>query len=379
MDYKKIDKLIMKYLIIIVVLLTILFNIHDLINLVSYILSAFNNLIFAGMLAYVLNIVMSRIETFIVQSKIKPLIKAKRSISILFSLLVIWAIIYSLLNLVIPELVTAIGILLETLPSHLDNFTNVLLNLFDEIPNVEAYLTGVDFDWKSILDGAINLFTSGFTNVIGTTFNIVTVIAGSLFNWLLIFVLAIYFLAEKERFIRAYHRLPRLYLAKKHSDRIHNIFTVTNQTFSSFISGQCIEAVILGTLCALGMIILKMPYAIMIGILVGTINIIPIIGAYIGGAIGIFMVFTIDPMLAIGFAIYLVILQQFESNVIYPRVVGNSVGLPGVYVLATVIVGGALAGVTGMFLGIPTVASIYKLTKAHIVKKEQEIKEVSSI
>ena len=113
-----------------------------------------------------------------------------------------------------------------------------------------------------------------------------------------------------------------------------------------------------------------MPYALMIGILVGFINIIPIVGAYVGGAIGVFMVFTVNPMMAIGFLIFLVILQQFESNFIYLRVVGNSVGLPGIYVLASVMVFGTLAGIPGMFLGIPTVASIYKLAKIYIKKKE---------
>lgn len=373
MDYKKIDKLIMKYLIIILAIIAVLLNIHDLLNITNYILTAFSNLIIAAMLAYVLNIIMSKIEVFIIKSNIKQLIKIKRGISIIFSLLVIWAIIYSLLNLIIPELVTAISILIETLPQQLDRFTTIIINTFDEIPNVESYLIGIEFDWKSLIDSTISIFTSGFTNVIGTTFSIVTVIAGSLFNWLLIFVFALYILIEKERFNRIYHRLAKIYLSKNHYMKLNNIFTVTHQTFKAFISGQCIEATILGSLCAIGMMILQMPYAIMIGVLVGTINIIPIIGAYIGGAIGIFMVFTVNPMQAIAFAVYLVILQQFESNVIYPRVVGNSVGLPGIYVLGTVIVGGALAGIPGMFLGIPLVASIYKLMKQYIENVELQL------
>ena len=124
---------------------------------------------------------------------------------------------------------------------------------------------------------------------------------------------------------------------------------------------------------SMGMYLLNMPYPLMIGVLVGLINIIPMIGAYIGGAIGMFMVFTVDPMMSLGFLVYLCILQQFESNVIYPRVVGSSVGLPGIYVMMTVVVFGSLAGIPGMFLGIPTVASIYKLAKIHIQNKEKEL------
>lgn len=373
MDYKKIDKLIMKYLIIIIILISILFNIHSILNILQFILLAFNNILIAIMVAYILNIIMSKIEKFIIQSNIKYLIKWKRAISILFSLLVIWIIIYSLLHLIIPELIRAIAILFDTLPHHLDQFTTFLITTFNEIPFIDSYIQGHQFDGSTILESIMNLSTTGFTNVIGTTINIVTVIATRLFNWLLIFVFAIYLLVEKERFKNLYKRLSIIYLSSSHQNQIDNILTITHQTFKAFISGQCIEAIILGSLCASGMTILQMPYAIMIGILVGTINIIPIVGAYIGGGIGIFMVFTVDPMLSLGFAIYLIILQQFESNIIYPRVVGNSVGLPGIYVLGTVIIGGALAGILGMFLGIPIVASLYKLIKQHINQKEIEL------
>ena len=132
------------------------------------------------------------------------------------------------------------------------------------------------------------------------------------------------------------------------------------------------EAAILGSLCALGMTILHMPYPLMIGTLVGVINIIPMIGAYIGGAIGVFMVFTVNPITAIWFLIYLCILQQIESNLIYPRVVGSSVGLPGVYVMMTVIVFGSLAGILGMLFGIPIMASIYRLSKEYVAYAEKQ-------
>ena len=151
---------------------------------------------------------------------------------------------------------------------------------------------------------------------------------------------------------------------------------IINQTFSAFIGGQCIEATILGTLCTLGMIILRMPYPAMIGTLVGVINIIPMIGAYIGGAIGMFMVFTVSPIMSLWFLLYLCILQQIESNVIYPHVVGNSVGLPGIYVMMTVVIFGSLAGIPGMFLGIPTMASVYKIGVLYLSRKER-LKEMN--
>ena len=144
-----------------------------------------------------------------------------------------------------------------------------------------------------------------------------------------------------------------------------------SKTFHSFIGGQFIEACILATLCSVGMLLLRMPYAVMIGIMVGFINIIPMVGAYIGGVVGFLMVLTVSPVQAVIFLVYLVVLQQIESNLIYPKVVGNSVGLPGIYVMISVIVLGSLAGIPGMLLGIPSVASLYKLLRRYITYKEQ--------
>ena len=283
---------------------------------------------------------------------------------------------YFLITLVVPSLSEAIGVIVQVLPKYFENAQKFLVNLFENNPQLADSIGNLDIDWKNLIQSGINVLSTGVTNVVGTTFNVVTVIVNSVFNFVLMFIFAIYVLLEKERFVQLYHRLTKLYLSETVKRRMDKCLHIINQTFSAFIGGQCIEATILGTLCTLGMIILRMPYPAMIGTLVGVINIIPMIGAYIGGAIGMFMVFTVSPIMSLWFLLYLCILQQIESNVIYPHVVGNSVGLPGIYVMMTVVIFGSLAGIPGMFLGIPTMASVYKIGVLYLNRKER-LKEMN--
>lgn len=367
---KTLNNYIIKYIILIACLVLAILKFDYILDFFITVLNAFSNIIFAAMLAYVINIIMSRIENLLGRIHIQWINKYKRAWSLILSLLIIIFVIYSLINLVLPEFFKAIQVLLSALPHYFVQLQNFLEEVFKNIPNLSNSIGSAQINWKNIISNILSFAGSGVTSILDTTFDLVYTITGSLFNFLLIAIFAIYLLLDKDRFSRLYYRLSRLYLTEEKQHQLHRALLIIHQSFSSFIGGQCIEAVILSTLCATGMFILQMPYALMIGILVGVINIIPIIGAYVGGAIGVFMVFTVNPMMAIGFLVFLVILQQFESNFIYPRVVGNSVGLPGVYVLASVMVFGTLAGIPGMFLGIPTVASIYKLAKIYIKKKE---------
>lgn len=366
------DKKIWSYIIGIALIVVCIMHLDKIGGLLLYVWNAIQVVVYGGMIAYVLNLVMTRIERLLEKANNRILLKLKRSIALLLSICIIITIIYLLLAIVIPTLSEASQVLIKVLPGYFDDTQKFLMNLFENNPQIVKLLGNIQIDWKKLFDQAFAFLGTGISSVLGSTFNIVNVVVGILFDALLAIILAIYILLDKERFIRLYYRLSKLYLKPSQSEKLTNTLRVIHQTFSAFIGGQCIEAVILGSLCATGMYILKMPYPLMIGVLVGLINIIPMIGAYIGGAIGMFMVFTVNPMLSIGFLVYLCILQQFESNVIYPRVVGNSVGLPGIYVMMTVVVFGALAGIAGMLLGIPLVASIYKLAKKHVEKKEEE-------
>lgn len=372
MDYKKIDKMITKYILLIACLIVIIVNFNSVLGGFQMIVNAFSNIIFATMLAYVINIIMTRIENLLSKVNHQVIQKMKRPLSMIFSLIIIVIVIFSLIRLVVPEFMKAVGVLSSALPTYFIELQDFLTRLFVDMPELAKNIQAIQIDWNNLFSNVLSFAGSGIGSVLGTTFNLVSVITNSLFNILLIFIFSLYLLLDKDRFLRLYHRLTKLFLSERNCKILNTSLTVIHQSLSSFIGGQCIEAIILGTLCAIGMIVLRLPYALMIGTLVGTINIIPIIGAYVGGAIGVFMVFTVSPSQAIVFLIYLCILQQIESNLIYPRVVGNSVGLPGVYVLGSVMVFGTLAGIPGMFLGIPIVASIYKLTRMYIESQEKK-------
>lgn len=372
MDYKKIDKMIIKYILLIACLIVIIVNFNSVLGGFQMIVNAFSNIIFATMLAYVINIIMTRIENLLSKVNHQVIQKMKRPLSMIFSLIIIVIVIFSLIRLVVPEFMKAVGVLSSALPTYFIELQDFLTRLFVDMPELAKNIQAIQIDWNNLFSNVLSFAGSGIGSVLGTTFNLVSVITNSLFNILLIFIFSLYLLLDKDRFLRLYHRLTKLFLNERNCKILNTSLTVIHQSLSSFIGGQCIEAIILGTLCAIGMMALRLPYALMIGTLVGTINIIPIIGAYVGGAIGVFMVFTVSPSQAIVFLIYLCILQQIESNLIYPRVVGNSVGLPGVYVLGSVMVFGTLAGIPGMFLGIPIVASIYKLTRMYIESQEKK-------
>ena len=194
------------------------------------------------------------------------------------------------------------------------------------------------------------------TSIISTVFStVVTLTVGLVF--------AIYLLLGKEKLSGQFRRLSARYLPKKVTEKFYYVAGVVNQSFHSFIVGQCTEAVILGLLCMGGMLLLRLPYAAMIGCLVGFTALIPVAGAYIGAVVGAFMIFTVSPVKAVIFIAFLVALQQLEGNLVYPRVVGSSIGLPGVWVLAAVTVGGGVMGVGGMLLGVPLAAAAYQLLK----------------
>ena len=222
-----------------------------------------------------------------------------------------------------------------------------------------------------VMTGAGGFFTSVVSVIAGLFGTVTQFLIGTIF--------AIYLLSSKERLAAQVDGLMRAYLKPQTRAHILYMADTVNQTFSSFIVGQVTEAVVIGMLCALGMLLLRMPYAVMTGTVVGVTALIPVVGAYIGAAVGAFMVFTVNPVQAVVFVVFLVILQQLEGNLIYPKVVGSSIGLPGIWVLAAVTVGGGVLGIGGMLLGVPLTASVYRLlgadVKTRIERKEHGEKE----
>ena len=216
-------------------------------------------------------------------------------------------------------------------------------------------------DWQSYIGKLVEMVTSGLGGVMDILITAVSSVFSGVVTAFLSIIFAIYLLASKERLSGQGKRILHRYLPDKINANIRYILRILDDCVHRYIVGQCTEAVILGLLCTLGMWIFRLPYAAMIGALVAFTALIPVAGAYIGAGVGAFMILTVDPMKALGFLIFIVVLQQLEGNLIYPRVVGSSMGLPGIWVLAAVTVGGGIMGIPGMLLGVPLAAAVYRI------------------
>ena len=317
-------------------------------------------------IAYILNILVTRIERLpFFREPGAPLYRVRRPISILCSIGLIIAAIALIILLVIPQLADAIGVLVKEIPSAVSQFI--------------AWLSAHDQDWPHLLQQAAARITSGLSDIFSSTMYILSSIGSLIINFVVAVIFSIYILAGRERLFHQFQTLAKTYLQEKWYHRLDVVISTAHDTFTRFIIGQCTEAVILGALCTVGMSIFRFPYASMIGTLIGATALLPVVGAYLGAFVGAFMISTVNPIQALGFLVFIVVLQQLEGNLIYPRVVGSSVGLPGIWVLAAVTIGGGLNGVVGMLLAVPITATVYKLLQRDVRRRQEvSVKEENS-
>lgn len=319
-----------------------------------------------GAIAFILNIPMNAIEKKLFKKWQGRTAKAKRPISLVMSIIFVVAILALVVVAVVPQVRTTI----ETLGNKIELFWPKLIvwleglatdypELAEQIAKIEEY----DFDWGTITSGIGSFLSNGVTNVISSTVSVATSIVGGIANVFIAIVFAIYILVQKERLAGQGSRILDAYVKGKANGRIRDVLHRLHVNFTNFICGQCLEAVILGLLFVIFMSIFQMPYAVMIGTLIAFTALIPIVGAFIGCGVGAFMILIDNPVQALWFVILFLILQQLEGNLIYPRVVGNSVGLPSIWVLMSVSVGGSLFGVVGMLVFIPLMSTLYSLLR----------------
>lgn len=360
LDYRK----ILEIVIIAIGFYWTLNNLKPVISVCNSILAVIMPLIMGIIIAFILNVLMIRVERylsrFFIDNKSE---KIKRGISIFVSLLIVLGVLGIIVLLIIPELSSAIKLLVKSFPSAFKEF-QLWVSENGRFPQVVSWINNIDF--KTFVSEISGVLKVGITGMLGSTFGVLSVFFNSVLNLILGFVFALYILMSKETLKSQTYKLLQAYLPKKATDKIIEIGVLSRAVFSKFIIGQTVEAFILGGLCTLGMILLKLPYGPMVGSLVGITAFVPIVGAFIGGAIGAFMIFMVDPTKAVIFVIFLVVLQQLEGDLIYPRVVGSSVGLPSIWVLFAVTVGGGLWGITGMFFSVPVLSVIYAMVKKHV-------------
>ena len=342
-------------------------NFQIILDIFNSILAVILNFLLGIMIAFILNVLMIRIEKILSRFILdKKYTSFKRVISIIVSLLIVIGVIGIIITLIIPELTNAIKVIVKSFPETFEQLQVWINQNGNSFPQLETWINSVDLN--SIASELSGLFKIGLTGMLGSTVDVISMFFTSILNLVVGIVFALYILMSKETLKRQSHKLIDAYIPKRISVKLLEVGTLARTTFSNFVIGQTVEAFILGTLCAVGMAVLNLPYAPMVGSLVGITAFVPIVGAFIGGGIGAFMILTVDPMQALIFIIFLVVLQQLEGDLIYPRVVGSSVGLPSIWVLFAVTVGGGLWGITGMLFSVPVLSVVYALIKGHVNK-----------
>lgn len=336
-----------------------LVNFSKIIAFLGKVISIFSPFLLGIILAFVLNVLNNFIEKKIF-GKIKPSKiwnKIKRPLCITLSLILVFLTIFFVMNLLIPQLKNSASLFTDTLPAYKEDIIGIL-NKFDvdesTVNKVGEYL---DNFGKVITD----YIKGNSKDVITVTTEVATSVVNIISKGIITLVFAIYMIAQKETLSRQINKVMKAYLKPKTINKINTVGTLANKTFSNFVTGQCLEALIFGSLVFVGMLIFRFPYASTIGVLLGFTALIPIFGAFIGTAIGFILIMMVSPVKAILFVVFIIVLQQIEGNLIYPRVVGKSIGLPGMLVLLSVTVGGSIGGILGMLIATPLCSLLYAL------------------
>ena len=358
----------LKYLILYTVVLIFAFiYIDKILNFLGYIIKLFMPFIIGLAIAFVLNVLVNVVERkWLKNWKVKAM--TKRAIGLIIALTIVFGFIVFLLFLIIPNLQNTIAIFADSIPVYNENLQDLLnslgidANIINEVVEV----------FRNLGDIASTYIKENGNQVLETTLGIATNVVAGFINVTIGFVFAIYFLAQKEKLSMQVEKLMDAYLPDKIINKVKDIASLANKIFSNFVGGQCIEAIIIGFLCFLGMLVLRLPYASTISVLVGFTALIPVFGAFIGTIIGAFLIFMISPLQALIFIIFILVLQQLEGNLIYPKVVGKSVGLPGIWVLVAVTVGASINGVLGMLLSVPIASIIYSVVATNVRYRLEE-------
>lgn len=367
---KKISK---KWIVLIVSIAIIAYwiinNLNQVGTLIDNIIYIVFPFILGGFLAFILNIPMTFFEKKILKlcykKKTKLNSKLARIISIIIAFALCTLVIIFVVNLIVPKLVDVFNLLIDNIPYYKNEIKKVFENFGMDMTNLNEFMEQTNFDLEQIKEQIVHQIP----NVLSSSLSLLLKIINGVTTFIVSLVFAIYILMDKEKLITQIKKIIKVYFNKNTSNQIINIGRIINKTFKNYFTVQCLEATILGTLCVIGMLILRIPYAVPIGILVGVTALIPIFGAFIGAIVGAILIFAVNPIKVITFIIFIIVLQEIEGKLIYPKVVGGSIGLPGIWVLFAVTIGGRIGGILGMLLSVPTMTVIYTLLKNDVNKK----------
>lgn len=368
MDSKKSFQNTLLLLIIGIVVYCAIQNYAVVFKLFGYIINLLFPFLLGGVIAFIINVPMRGIEKRLLPNRewFKPF---RRGVSYIITLLLLIGVFVLALFVIIPEVSNTIKIIIKQVPVAFNAFQTWIYSATANLPNVQSYLDDLNLNWSTISTHAITIIKTAGTTLFSSSISIVSGIIGGITTFVIAFVFSIYLILQKEKIGRQTKQVLFSVLSRQRAERIVYIGRLSNKIFSSFLSGQCIEAVILGTMFFITLSIFKLPYALLIGVVIAITALIPIFGAFIGCFIGAFLIVMVNPMQALWFIVIFLILQQVEGNLIYPYVVGGSIGLPSIWVLAAVSVGGSLFGVAGILIFIPLCSVLYSLMKDAVHKR----------
>ena len=338
--------------------------------------------VLGGAIAFLTNVPMSFLEKKIFENakkKNKIVRKLKRPISLILTIVLVVGVIALVMFGVIPQLTRTMGTLVTSINDFIPQMQSWIGEFFHNNQEIMNLVDQIEFDPDQAIKWGISLLGNGAGNMMNTTMSAVGSIVSGVATFFIAFSFACYILFQKEKLHIQIRKVFFAFLPRQKADDFLKVCSLTYRTFANFLAGQCLEAVILGSMFVVTLSILRMPYALLIGILIAFTALIPIFGAFIGCAVGSFLIFMVNPQQAILFVIVFLVLQQIEGNLIYPHVVGESVGLPSIWVLAAVTIGGNLMGIVGMLVFIPLLSVLYTIFRefVYLRLKKQNIKQVT--
>lgn len=353
---KNVKKDFIQLIVFAVVLIFAFIHIKEIWNFLGFLLQLLMPFILGFVIAFVLNILIQLIERKLL-NKAKMSDKSKRNLSLILSLAMVFTFFIVLLLLIIPQLQNTVELFVDNMPMYEENVRE-LLGKFQIDPEI---IREIQEGVENFGATAVEFIRNNSDKIVEITLGVASNVISVFVNLIIAFVFAIYLLAQKEKLLSQLNKVLRAYLPVSKVNKIRDMAKLSNRICASFVSGQCLEAVIIGVLCFIGMLLLGIPYAATISVLIGVTALIPVYGAFLGTIVGAFLIFMVSPIKAVIFVIFILILQQFEGNLIYPKVVGKSVGLPGIWVFVAVTIGASLAGVVGMLISVPIASICYSI------------------
>ena len=340
---------------------------------VAWLLGILSPFVLGGAIAFVLNVPMRAIERHLFPNQ-RRLTKLRRPLALVLTLVALTGVLTLAFCVIGPGIKDAVMSIAAQVPDAFDRLYQRLLGLEQYLPQIKDLVGDLAIDWKSLSQKALSLAQSWGGSLISSGGGLMVGVVSGVSTFVIGLIFSFYILLQKEKLARQGRQVLYGLLPLKRADRALEVLRLAERTFSNFLSGQCVEACILGTLFVIAMTIFRMPYALLVGVLIALTALIPIVGAFIGCAVGALLIAITDPWKALAFIILFLVLQQIEGNLIYPHVVGSSVGLPSIWVLAAVTLGGKLMGVGGMLFFIPLCSVLYALfrdfVKGRLAEKE---------